>query len=72
MRLGVLTSSRADYGVYQPLLNELKKDNFFYLEIIAFGTHLSKNHDFTINNSAIWIFLVRNHHQIFSRFGTSF
>tara|TARA_Y100001958_G_scaffold118822_1_gene85898 strand:- start:18353 stop:19501 length:1149 start_codon:yes stop_codon:yes gene_type:complete len=49
MRLGVLTSSRADYGVYQPLLNELKKDNFFYLEIIAFGTHLSKNHDFTIN-----------------------
>ncbi len=50
MKIGVLTSSRADYGIYLPLLNKIKKDNFFDLEIIAFGTHVSKNHGFTIND----------------------
>lgn len=48
MRIGVLTSSRADYGIYLPLLLKLKADPFFELEIIAFGTHLSKFHGFTI------------------------
>ena len=50
MKVGVLTSSRADYGIYFPLLRDLKQDPFFYLEIIAFGTHLSQKHGFTINN----------------------
>lgn len=50
MKIGVLTSSRADYGIYLPLLNELKKDFFFDLEIIAFGTHLSKKHGFTLSD----------------------
>ena len=50
MKLGILTSSRADYGIYLPLLNELKKDGFFKLEIIAFGTHLSKSHGFTLTD----------------------
>jgi len=49
MRIGVLTSSRADYGIYLPLLLKLKADPFFELEIIAFGTHLSKFHGFTIS-----------------------
>jgi GDP/UDP-N,N'-diacetylbacillosamine 2-epimerase (hydrolysing) len=48
MKIGVLTSSRADYGIYLPLLNELKTDSFFELEIIAFGTHLSDKHGFTL------------------------
>lgn len=48
MKVGVLTSSRADYGIYLPLLLKLKADPFFELEIIAFGTHLSKFHGFTI------------------------
>jgi len=50
MNIAVLTSSRADYGIYLPLLKKLKKDAFFSLEIIAFGTHLSKKHGFTIND----------------------
>jgi GDP/UDP-N,N'-diacetylbacillosamine 2-epimerase (hydrolysing) len=53
MKIGVLTSSRADYGIYLPLLNKIKKDNFFELEIIAFGTHLSRNHGYTLNNIEI-------------------
>ena len=43
MKIGVLTSSRSDYGIYLPLLRELKEDPFFDLEIIVFGTHLIKN-----------------------------
>lgn len=50
MRIGLLTSSRADYGIYLPLLKALKADPFFELSIIAFGTHLSKFHGFTIEN----------------------
>ena len=50
MKIGVLTSSRADYGIYLPLLNELKTDSFFELEIIAFGTHLSDKHGFTLSD----------------------
>jgi GDP/UDP-N,N'-diacetylbacillosamine 2-epimerase (hydrolysing) len=49
MKVGILTSSRADYGIYLPLLQKMKLDSFFELEIIAFGTHLSKFHGYTIN-----------------------
>ncbi|NRF39144.1 UDP-N-acetylglucosamine 2-epimerase [Pedobacter foliorum] len=48
MRIGVLTSSRADFGIYLPLLRRLRDDHFFELEIIAFGTHLSTLHGETI------------------------
>jgi GDP/UDP-N,N'-diacetylbacillosamine 2-epimerase (hydrolysing) len=50
MNVAVLTSSRADFGIYLPLLKKLKEDNFFNLEIIAFGTHLSEKHGYTKNN----------------------
>lgn len=50
MKVGVLTSSRADYSIYLPLLKLLKNDNFFDLKIIAFGTHLSEKHGYTVNN----------------------
>ena len=49
MKTGVLTSSRADYGVYTPLLKALHADPFFDLEIIAFGTHLSEKYGSTLN-----------------------
>ena len=48
MKIAILTSSRADYGIYLPLLERLKVDAFFNLEIIAFGTHLSRSHGYTI------------------------
>jgi GDP/UDP-N,N'-diacetylbacillosamine 2-epimerase (hydrolysing) len=47
-RIGVLTSSRADYGIYLPLLNVLRADPFFDLKIIAFGPHLSPFHGYTM------------------------
>ena len=50
MRILVLTSSRADFGIYLPLLKKLENDPFFQLEILAFGTHLSKAHGYTIDD----------------------
>lgn len=48
MHLGILTSSRADFGIYLPLLRKLEKDRFFKFDIIAFGTHLSPIHGNTV------------------------
>jgi len=49
MKIGVLTSSRADFGIYYPLLEKLFNDSFFQPEIIVFGTHLSSKFGYTIN-----------------------
>ncbi len=49
MKIGILTSSRADYGIYKPLLSKLKLDERFDFEIIAFGMHFQKQHGTTIN-----------------------
>ncbi|GAA5521900.1 polysialic acid biosynthesis protein P7 [Fodinibius salicampi] len=48
MKIGVLTSSRADFGIYLPLLKQLKEDTSITLKIIAFGTHSSVHHGHTI------------------------
>jgi GDP/UDP-N,N'-diacetylbacillosamine 2-epimerase (hydrolysing) len=48
-RVAFLTSSRADYGIYLPLLRTLKNDRDFEVSIIAFGTHFSPFHGYTSN-----------------------
>ncbi len=48
IKISVLTSSRADYGIYLPLLMELEKDTDIELSIIAFGTHLKKEFGSTV------------------------
>ena len=50
LNIGVLTSSRADYGIYLPLLKVLKKESFCKLEIIAFGTHLKEKFGRTVDH----------------------
>lgn len=49
IRLGILTSSRADFGIYLPLLKTLRQDPAFSFELIVFGTHLSPVHGLTRN-----------------------
>lgn len=49
IRVGVLTSSRADYGIYLPLLKAIEQDSNFELLLIVFGTHLSKFHGYTLS-----------------------
>ncbi|RZL50371.1 MAG: UDP-N-acetylglucosamine 2-epimerase (hydrolyzing) [Pedobacter sp.] len=48
-KIGFLTSSRADFGIYLPLLYKLREDKDFEVKIIAFGTHLSSFHGYTIS-----------------------
>lgn len=62
MKVGILTSSRADYGIYLPLLRKLFTDNYFQSEIIAFGTHLSEKFGKTIKEIENDGFVVK--HQI--------
>ena len=47
INLGILTSSRADYGIYRPLLKLLSKDINVHYSIIAFGPHLSEFYGLT-------------------------
>ncbi len=49
MKVWVLTSSRADYGIYYPLLRRIQSDSYFSLKIIAFGTHCSDKYGHTID-----------------------
>jgi GDP/UDP-N,N'-diacetylbacillosamine 2-epimerase (hydrolysing) len=47
--LGFLTSSRADFGIYLPLLKEMRSRNDFSIELIVFGSHLSPYHGHTVD-----------------------
>ena len=49
MEIAILTSSRADFGFYKPLLNLLKKQTKIYYNLIVFGTHLSHDYGYTID-----------------------
>lgn len=48
-KIGILTSSRADYGIYKNLLDLFKSNKNIELIIIAFGMHLQKQHGDTLN-----------------------
>lgn len=48
IKIGVLTSSRADFGIYLPLLNIFKGDSDIELRLITFGSHHSKQYGETI------------------------
>mgnify|MGYP000719322374 CR=1 FL=1 len=45
----VLTGARSEYGLLKPLLKEIKKSNFFDLELAVTGSHLSKKYGYTVN-----------------------
>lgn len=50
VKIGILTSSRADYSIYYPLILKAMDLPNTEVEIIAFGTHLSENHGYTLNH----------------------
>ncbi len=49
MKIGILTSSRADYGIYKPLLKALHADPFFEVHMIVFGSHLTPAFGMTVD-----------------------
>lgn len=48
MKVAFLTSSRADYSIYYPLLKQLQQDPFFDVRVIAFGSHVSQYYGYTL------------------------
>ena len=49
MKIFLVTSTRADFGIFKNLISDLKKNNYFNLKIIATGTHFSKKHGFSFS-----------------------
>lgn len=49
-RIGILSSSRADFSIYEPLIRGLNALSNCHVEIIAFGTHLSPEHGMTVES----------------------
>jgi GDP/UDP-N,N'-diacetylbacillosamine 2-epimerase (hydrolysing) len=49
LKVKVLTSTRADYSIYKPLLEVLESDDYFDLSLVVFGTHSLKKFGKTIN-----------------------
>lgn len=48
VRVAVVTTSRADYGLLHPLLSRLREDERFELGVIVTGAHLAEEHGFTV------------------------
>ena len=49
-RLAFFTSTRSDMTIFEPLLNEIKKNKNFEYLLFVHGTHLEKNYGNTIQD----------------------
>lgn len=65
MKIGILTSSRADYYIYSPLLQKLEDDAFFDLNLLVFGTHLTQKYGHTVED------IVKDNYRIAARIKTT-
>lgn len=50
MKIIGISGTRADYGIYRPLLFELHRDPVFHLQLVVTGMHLLKEYGQTIDN----------------------
>lgn len=50
IKVCVVTGTRADYGIYKPLLHSLQDDDDFLLELLVTGMHLSPYYGNTIRH----------------------
>lgn len=48
-KIAVITTSRADYGIYTPLLKLIERDSELDLTCIALGMHISSTYGHTVN-----------------------
>lgn len=48
-KVAVLSCGRSDFSIYLPLLKQLENDSDFELTIIAFGSHTSHYHGYTLS-----------------------
>ena len=48
-KICIISSSRADYGLLKPLIMKFLNSEFFKLQLVVTGSHLSKKHGYTVN-----------------------
>lgn len=48
MKIAVITSTRAEYGLLHPLIVELMKDSYFECQVLVTGTHLREDYGYTV------------------------
>ena len=48
-KICVITGSRADYGLLKNLILKIKKSSNLKLQLVVTGSHLSKDHGYTIS-----------------------
>ena len=48
--IGVVTTSRADYGIYRPVLSAIENDASLSLRLLVSGMHLSAEYGLTIED----------------------
>tara|TARA_B110000971_G_C20038430_1_gene515937 strand:+ start:621 stop:1787 length:1167 start_codon:yes stop_codon:yes gene_type:complete len=67
MKIYVITSTRADFGILKNLILDLKKNKYFFVKLIVSGTHFSKVYGNTfkeINQSKLKIdYKIRNNYE---------
>ena len=49
-KIALLTCGRSDFSIYLPLIEFLQNSNEFELNVIAFGSHTSRYHGYTIED----------------------
>tara|TARA_Y100001970_G_C14249259_1_gene870583 strand:+ start:2304 stop:3410 length:1107 start_codon:yes stop_codon:yes gene_type:complete len=49
MKIGLVSSNRADYSILRPLIKVLNKEKNFNLDFVVTGSHFSKKHGYTFN-----------------------
>ena len=50
IKVGIITATRAEYGLLKPLYLELSKYKNVDCKLIVTGTHLSKKYGMTVSN----------------------
>ena len=48
-KICVVTGSRAEYGLLQPVMSALRSDERFDLQVVVTGMHLSPEFDYTVS-----------------------
>ena len=48
-KIGVITTSRADYGLYLPILRKFQKSRECELQLFVTGGHLSKRQGYSVD-----------------------
>ncbi|HQO19646.1 MAG TPA: UDP-N-acetylglucosamine 2-epimerase [Acidobacteriota bacterium] len=65
-KIGIVTTSRADFGLYRPIIREIEKKRSLDYFLIVTGSHMSKKYGFTLTDIENEGFRIAERGRIFS------